>query len=89
MLAVPLAALMGYPFGALPAFLTGVSAAALSGRIRSKVAWVIVAVLPGGLFSVLAFSQIPGLRVMFGLIGTVSALASSIAALQVRPRWSN
>lgn len=78
----PFAGLIGYPFGALPAAMTGTACGFLSGLIRSKVIWVGLSVALGILATVIVL----GWSLMFALAGAVAALVSAIVALQVRPR---
>ena len=80
----PFAGLLGYPFGALPAALTGAACGFLSGLIPSRIAWVGLSVVLGILATVIVL----GWSLMFTLTGAVAALASAVVALKVRPRWA-
>lgn len=84
-LAFPLTGLIGYPFGVLPAAVTGLLLGMVSSRIRSKAVWVLLAVVVGTLASIL----ILGAMWMFAITGAGAALISALVALHVRPRWSN
>lgn len=84
-LTFPLAGLIGYPFGALPAAATGLLLGLVSSRIRSKVAWILLAVPVGALTSTIVL----GAMWMFALTGAGAALVSALIAVHVRPRWSN
>lgn len=81
----PLTGLIGYPFGALPAAVTGLVVGLASAHIRSKAAWIGLATVTGSLTSMLVLG---GLW-MFALTGATAAFVSAIVALQFRPRWSN
>ena len=84
------AALMGYFFGMMPALLTGVVAAAISSRVRSKLLWVTIATLTGAAFSSPSWGGFEGgLAPRMAVIGGIAALASAIVGLYVRPRWTN
>lgn len=78
----PFAGLLGYPFGAFPAAITGAACGFLSRVIRSRIIWIGLAVAVGILVTVVVL----GWALMFVLAGAVAALASAIVALQVRPR---
>lgn len=89
LVSLPLMGLMGYPFGALPAALTGALCAATSGHIRSKFLWVVISVAVGWAFATLAFAGIPDSWLYFGPLGAAGAFVSAMVALRVRPRWAN
>lgn len=80
----PFAGLLGYPFGVLPAAMTGAACGFLSRFIRSKIIWIGLAVAVG----ILATAIVLGWALMFALVGAAAALASAVVALQVRPRWA-
>lgn len=80
----PFAGLLGYPFGALPAALTGAACGFLSGLVRSRIAWVGLSIALGILATVIVL----GWSQLFVFAGAVAALASAVVALQVRPRWA-
>ena len=84
-LTFPLTGLIGYPFGALPAAATGLLLGLVSSRIRSKAVWILLAVAVGTLASMLML----GAMWMFAITGAGAALVSALAAVHVRPRWSN
>ena len=83
-LAWPFAGLIGYPFGAVPAAITGAVCGLLSGFIRSKIVWVGLSVA----FGILATTIVLGWETLFALAGALAALVSACVALQVRPRWA-
>ena len=80
----PFTGLLGYPFGALPAAITGAVVGLLSRFIRSKIIWIGLAVAVGILATVIVLGWWP----MLALAGAMAALVSAIVALQVRPRWA-
>ncbi len=86
---IPVMALLGPVFGFLPAAGTGLIAGALSGRVRNKLAWVVLASVIGAALSGLLLAHDRDGWVFFGAVGAVSAFVSSLIALQVRPRWTN
>ena len=84
-LGFPFAGLIGYPFGAIPAAVTGLIGGALSASIRSKSLWIALVTASGGLVS----GMVLGWSLLFTLPGAIAAFAAGLVALQVRPRWSN
>ncbi len=89
LLLLPLAALLGYPFGMIPALLTGVLSGAISAWVRSKILWVMAATLAGFVFSVFTVPEPGETWGYFGPVGAVAAFVSALVALNGRPRWSN
>ena len=92
LLALPMAAVAGYPFGIVPAALTGVVAGAVSTWIPSKSIWVMCSMIAGAVFSWIAMSILTGTQefsVLFIGIGSAAGLISALVGLQFRPRWSN
>lgn len=81
----PLAGLIGYPFGALPAAATGLAGGLLSSSIRSKPLWIALVTALGAIAS----GVILGSAVLFTLPGAAAAFVAGLVALQVRPRWTN
>tara|TARA_R110002051_G_scaffold94311_2_gene164192 strand:+ start:118 stop:489 length:372 start_codon:yes stop_codon:yes gene_type:complete len=84
-LGFPFAGLIGYPFGAIPAAVTGLIGGALSASIRSKPLWIVLVTALGGLVS----GMILGWSLLFMLPGVIGAFVAGLLALQVRPRWRN
>jgi len=84
-LTFPLAGLIGYPFGALPAAATGLLLGLVSSHIRSKALWILLAVVVGTLASMLMLGAVW----MFAIAGAGASLVSALLAVHVRPRWSN
>ncbi|MFN3536007.1 MAG: hypothetical protein ACK4Y4_01000 [Brevundimonas sp.] len=89
LLLLPLVALAGYPFGIVPALLTGAVSGAISGWMRSKILWVMTATITGFAISILTFPEPSENWRFIGPIGAVAAFVSALVALNVRPRWSN
>lgn len=89
LLSIPLTALMGLIFGFAPAAGTGLVSGLLSGVVRHKVAWVLLASVTGTVLSGLLLARDREGWVFFGFVGAVSAFVSALVALQVRPRWTN
>ncbi len=85
---LPLVALLGYPFGALPAAITGAVSAFLSGHIGSRLVWVLLSTVTGFVAASLASSGAPGHWAFYGTMGAAGGLASSLVGLQLRPRWT-
>ena len=90
--AVLLWGLVAYPFGFIPAALTGLVGGIISTKVSSKIAWVAVCTLAGAVIAAAIMAIMFGgadVFVFYGSIGAVAALASSLVGLQVRPRWSD
>lgn len=89
LVAVPAVAFLAYPFGILPAFLTGMAAMGLSTVIRDHRMWLVVVtavgVASGALYVFLSLSA----AVVFGAAGGIAAFLSGIASLSVRPLPAN
>lgn len=88
-LGLPLVALLGYPFGALPAGVTGAACGLISRYIGSRVLWVAAATLIGWGAATVAFIGSADSWKFYGLMGAAGAFVSSLVALQLRPRWKN
>ena len=88
-LSVPVMGMLGWVFGFGPAVGTGLLAGLSSFVIRSRGAWVASASVLGGLMSGLLLAHDAEDWALYGVIGALSALASALIALGVRPRWSN
>jgi hypothetical protein len=82
---LPVAGLSGYIFGIMPALATGALSGAISSRVHSKPAWLAISTVVGAGVSALAFATVPGSWTYFAPVGGVSALASALVALKVRP----
>lgn len=89
LLAIFLWGIFGYPFGIIPAVLTGLFAGVISARIPSQVAWVIVCGIAGAIIGSAAMSVLFGVSnafAFYGGIGGVAALVSALVGLPLRPR---
>jgi hypothetical protein len=83
-LGFPFAGLIGYPFGAVPAAVTGIIGGVLSSSIRPKPVWIVVVTVVGAVASGL----ILGWALLFTLPGAIAAFVAGLVALRVRPRWA-
>ncbi len=68
--------------GILPAIATGLSVAAISGRIDSRSLWLLSAALFGAGYSALILGQ-----TYFLPVGGFAGFGAGVLSLPVRPRW--
>lgn len=92
LVAVPL---YSYVFGIVPAWLTGVAAAAISPLVKRNSVWVGITAAIGWIFVSIALAAMqllmddPGQQLLNGYVGAVPALLCALMTQSRRPRQGN